>query len=212
MFIFPWQKLDANERLAAPILIRELGVLNALRVGRRIRRRAKAGEPFAALGEPTCEDDRLSREQIGPAVLLYQEAREVVDDARALALTEEVAVAAALIFLRAQLGELRRDELASLTPEGRAQFAEERGARFFNATMRWDEVSGERVRFTVTSCRFPPLCAAAGVPELAPVFCEVDARYFGTVEPDIVLTRPTRIAAGDPECAFTLSWRAPDQG
>ena len=82
MFIFPWQKLDANERLAAPILIRELGVLNALRVGRRIRRRAKR-RAFAALGEPTCEDDRLSREQIGPAVLLYQEAREVVDDARA---------------------------------------------------------------------------------------------------------------------------------
>ena len=77
--------------------------------------------------------------------------------------------------------------------------------------MRWDEVSGERVRFTVTSCRFPAV-RGGGCPELAPVFCEVDARYFGTVEPDIVLTRPTRIAAGDPECAFTLSWRAPDQG
>ncbi len=203
---FPWYKLDPNERIAAPILLKELGVLGALRVGRRIRRRMKRGEPFAEMPPPQGDDERLSREQIGPAVLLYQELQRVTSQAESMRITEEVVVEAGILFLRDTLGPLRRADLEQLDEAGREQFAKERGARFFNATMRWDEIGDDRVRFTVTACRFPRLCADCGVPELAPVFCRADARYFGTVEPDVTLTRPHTIAEGATECPFALQW------
>jgi Amt family ammonium transporter len=54
----------------------------------------------------------------------------------------------------------------------------------------------------------------AGVPELAPVFCKGDARFFGTVEPDVELIRPTMIATGGARCDFTLRFaeRPPRDG
>lgn len=203
---FPWFKLDPNERLAAPILVRELGVLGALRIGRAIRRLERTGAPFAELPAAESEQERLSREQIGPAILLYLVLRERFDQARALAITEEIVVEAACVFLRQSIGSLRRAELEALDEDGKQAFVKERGERFFNATVTWDEIGTERVRFTVTHCRFPPLCAAAGVPELAPVFCKGDARFFGTVEPDVELIRPHTIAGGATTCPFTLQW------
>lgn len=203
---FPWAKLDPNERIAAPILLRELGVWGALLVGRRIRRRQRAGEPFQLLAPPATEEERLSRDQIGPAILLYRELRERIGREEALRITEVVVVEAALIFLRETIGPLRRAELEALDEESKQAFVKERGRRFFNATVQWDEVSGERVRFTVKHCKFPPLCVAAGVPELAPLFCRADARYFGSVEPDVTLTRNQTIAEGAPTCPFLLEW------
>lgn len=209
---FPWARLDPNERLATPILLRELGVFKSLKVGRAIRRRQKKGDPFSHLEPPSTDEDRLSREQIGPAILLYQELLKVVDGDSAWRVTEEIVVEAACVFLRQSIGELRRDELATLDATGRERFVQERGRKFFNATVTWEEISGERVHFTVTHCKFPPLCVAAGVPELAPIFCKGDARYFGTIEPDVELKRPHTIAEGASTCAFRLGWNRPLDG
>ncbi len=192
---------------AALILLRELGLVRALRVGLSLARRQRAGEPFAALPPPENDAERLSRAQIGPAILLYQELLRFLPRDEALRLTERVVVVGAVAFLRRSIGRLRRAELAALDEPGRQRFVEARGARFFNATTRWDEVSAASVRFTVTHCRFPPLCQALGVPELAPVFCKGDERFFGSVEPDVVLERPHTLAEGAASCPFTLRFR-----
>jgi hypothetical protein len=44
----------------------------------------------------------------------------------------------------------------------------------------------------------------AGHPELAPLFCVGDARYFREVEAEAELLRPTTLAAGDDRCRFTI--------
>ncbi|MBU6163070.1 MAG: L-2-amino-thiazoline-4-carboxylic acid hydrolase [Myxococcales bacterium] len=204
MFSLLRYRLDINERIGAPILIRELGILGALSLGRRIRRRQKAGEPFVGFPEPLTDHDRLSREQIGPAIVLYTELRERVGQARALQITEEIVIEAACAFLHQTIGSLKRAELEALTPESVAEFSREKASKFFNATVEWQQLNGEAVHFHVVHCRFPPLCAEAGVPELAPVFCKGDARFFGTVEPDVELIRPTMIATGGTRCDFTL--------
>jgi len=207
---FPWYKLSADERVAAPILIRRLGVLRSLRVGRRIRRAERAGEPFAHLDPPATEQDRLSREQIGPAILLYRTLLEFVDRDEALSVCEEVVVEAAVIFLRESIGRLDRATIETLDEDAKQAFVKDRGEKFFNATVRWDQIDDEGVRFTVTACRFPPLCAECGVPELAPVFCKGDAKFFGTVEPDVTLTRTQTIAEGADVCPFALQWAERD--
>lgn len=199
-------KIDPTERLAIPILLRELGIFRSLRLGGRIRKRKDAGEPFAALEPPASEDERLSREQVGPAILLYQELQRFVDQREAYRITETVVVAGAVLFLGQTIGPLRRAELDAMDQAARDEFVKDRGGRFFNATVRWDQISGKEVAFTVLHCKFPPLCAAAGVPELAPVFCKGDEKFFGTVEPDVRLVRLQTIAGGAENCPFRLQW------
>ena len=53
---------------------------------------------------------------------------------------------------------------------------------------------------------FVRLCREAKVPELTPVFCAVDASYFGGVEPAVSLERPTTLAQGGPCCDFRLQF------
>ena len=204
--IFPWFKLDPNERLAARILIREIGVFGALGLGRWIRKEAKRGRPFDEIEAADCKEERLSRAQIGPAILMYEGLRARVGKERALRITEEVVVEAACLFLRDSIGPLRRRDLERLDPKRREGFVRERGNRFFNATVEWDEISSKAVVFTVKHCRFPPLCERLGVSELAPLFCKGDAKYFGTVEPDVSLARPRTIAGGSSDCLFDLRW------
>jgi hypothetical protein len=196
--------LDVNERIGAPILLRELGVLGALKVGRIVRQAKRRGEPFEAMAPPENEQDRLSREQIGPAIVLYRALRDHVGAQRALAITEAIVVEAACEFLRTTIGPLRRAELQQLDEAGVAAFAREKADRFFNATVDWQDISGDGLSFHVTHCRFPVLCAEVGVPELAPVFCAGDAKFFGTVEPDVELIRPSTIATGGVRCEFGL--------
>jgi hypothetical protein len=137
-------------------------------------------------------------------VLLLRALRDRVGAEAARAITGEAVAAGAIAFLRAALGPLRRAEIAALDDAGRRAFAADRAARFPNVTLAWDEVSPDRVAFTVTRCRLVELVAHAGHPELAPLFCAGDAAWFGGVEPGVLLDRPETIAAGGAACRFSL--------
>lgn len=204
-----WPKIDPNERYAAPVLLRELGIWRTLRVGPAVRAAVSRGEPFASLPAAADEREVLSREQIAGAIVLYRLLLPLVPQERAIAITQDVVVAAGAHFLRETLGTISQAEIASMSEEQRGEFARTRGARFFNATMRWDEISESHVRFTVTHCHFPILCAQVGVPELSPVFCAVDAHFFGNVEKGVVLERPDTIARGASACGFSLAFARP---
>ncbi len=129
--------------------------------------------------------------------------------AEALSITAEVIEAASIEFLTDTVGLLRRAELADLDDAGRAAFVADRGSRFANATVRWDHIGADRVEFTVTACHLVELVRRVGHPELAPTFCTGDARFFGSVEPNVVLVRSQTIAGGAATCPFHLSWRDP---
>jgi len=188
------------------LLIGRIGWLNSVRVLGLFLRWQWSREPFGGL--PPAEDDRerQSRAQIAPAILLYRALKRRAPES-AWELTESVVLMEGVRFLRKSLGRLELERLQTLSPVERREFVEIRGAKFFNATLRWDEVAADRVQFTVTSCRFPPLCVAAGVPELAPMFCRVDDAYFGKVEPGVTLERPATLAGGQDHCLFKLSIR-----
>ena len=191
-------------------LVKGLGWRNTWRVLRAMRSQQKQGEPFGHLPPPENERDSQSREQIGPAILLYKAIRSVApQDAQSI--TQRIILADGIRFLRKTLGRLSPARLAALPPEDREQFAQVRGERFFNATIQWDRIESDRVQFTVTDCRFPPLCKAANVPEIAPIFCLVDERYFGSVEENAVLERPFTIAEGAKTCPFTLRMSSQDR-
>lgn len=164
------------------------------------------GRPFRGLPPPQDRRELLSRRQAGPAILLYRALLPHLDADRALELTREVVLAGTVVFLGATIGPLSRDALVAMTTEARHEYVRCIGERFFNATLRWDEVSAERVRFTVTACLFPGLCRAAGAPAVAPLLCEGDAVYFGDVIGKVELSREHTIAGGAGECPFVLTW------
>ncbi len=204
----PWDRLDEDERIGAPVLIREIGVWRAMKAGRRVRRALRAGEPFAHLPPPANDAEQKSRAQIGRAIVLYRVLLRYMDAPRAKDVTEAVVVEAACHFLRQQLGSLSQETISAVPESERVAWIQAKGAKFFNATTTWDHISERAVDFTVTACVFPTLCKQAGVPELAPIFCAGDAKYFGTVEPNVTLDRPHTIAGGASTCAFHLRYGA----
>ena len=190
------------------VLVRRLGLRQALVVGARIKKREGRGEPFNALAPPADRNEALSRAQIGPAILMFEELSEVISSERAFEIAEEAILASGVVFMRRQLGRFDRAALAALTPSGREAFTKRAAKGFFNATMRWERVDADGVDFTITSCHFPGLCRAVGVPEMAPIFCRVDEAYFGRIEPTVELTRLRTLAEGGKDCPFQLRWRA----
>jgi predicted ArsR family transcriptional regulator len=188
-------------------LIDQLGVFGAAVVGWKVDAAQRRGEPFEQLGPPADDRERLSRQQAAPLLLLYRTLKERLgDETKALEIARAAALAGGRAFLARTLGKLDRATLDALDDDGRQRFADDKAYQFFNATLRWEHIGADEVRFTVTACHFPRLCAAVGMPELAPLFCETDAAYFGSVEPDVVLERPHTLATGGESCPFRLLW------
>ncbi len=191
---------------AARILWRRLG-LNALGVLAAVASAQRRGEPFAHLPAPRDLREELSRRQAAPAILLYRSLRRRLGPDEALAVTREVILEGTVIFLSFAIGPLDRGELMALPEAEREALVRRIAARFFNATVRWDEISAERLRLTVTRCLFPDLCREGGAPEVAPLLCQGDAVYFGEVLGTVELTRPTTLAEGGDRCPFDLRWK-----
>jgi hypothetical protein len=202
---------DPIEKAALDVMVRHLGWWRAVWYGLAVRRRVKRGEPFAHLPPPETEKEAQSRAQAGPAIVLYRCLRRVIGPEDAVDITTDAVEAGALVFLQQTIGPLNREVLAAMSPEERIAFVKERGEAFPNATVRWDRVDLEAVRFTVLDCRFVSLCAEVGHPELAPIFCKGDARFFGTVEPDVELIRTETLAAGGRMCPFLIQWKQPEE-
>lgn len=199
--------IDPTQIAGARILLAEIGVLDTLRAAATIAAAERRGEPFAALGPPDNENARLSREQIGPAILLYRALLALdYERKRALEVTERAVVAGAVTFLKQTIGRIDRDEIEAMNEAERDEFARSRGEKFFNATVEWNSIDEEAVDFTVTHCKFPPLCEAVGHPELAPLFCKGDAKFFGEVEEGVELIRPHMIATGASTCPFRIQF------
>ena len=197
---------DRTTWAALSILRRHLGLWTALRVGINVERRVKAGDPFKALPPATDDKERGSREQLGPALVLFEVLCGRVSSDTARTITAEVVEIGAHIFLRQSIGTLDLAHLSTLDEAERRAYVEARMARFPNADARIDFVEPDRVGFTVTSCRFVRLCREVGLPDLAPIFCAGDASYFGGIEPDVQLIRPQTLAAGGSCCPFELRY------
>ena len=124
---------DRTTWAALGILRRNLGLWTALRVGIAVERRVKAGEPFLSLPPAEDEKERGSREQLGPALVLFEELCGVVTSSEARRITADVVEIGAHIFLRQSIGVLDRSKLAAMDDAGRHAYVQARMSRFPNA-------------------------------------------------------------------------------
>ena len=197
---------------ALKVLLSALGLLGTCRVVWRVEKAKRAGAPFQQLGIAADEKESASRKQIQPAILLYQTLRELYDETRAISIASKVIEASAHEFLTGIIGRLDKHELVQLTEPARASYVMERLERIPNTEAKLDYARADGVQFTVSRCHFVELCHRLKLPELAPLFCAVDESYFGQVQKNVRLTRPTTLAKGGANCRFQLEFSSTDAG
>jgi len=198
------------QRAAVALLLRELRLRDLVPVLLSVVFASIKREPFRSFPKATDWRERGSRDQAGPAIVLYRALSRRLGTKRALEVCGHVIELGAVLFLSHSVGRLQREQIAQMSNVQREAFAKEKSGKFPNATMTWDEISTRGVRFTISKCRLAELARQTGHPELAPLFCRGDAKFFGQVEKDVTLTRPPTIADGASHCHFHIAWRDDD--
>lgn len=192
----------AATRVVWNVLRARLGLRRAVLLLLRVLRDQLRGEPFARLGAPADERDRLSRAQAGGLVLLD---RHVGALDRALA--DDVCRAA----VDAGAGLFLAEMIPFRTVEELRANAKSLVDRFFNAEGE-SQLDDTTLRFTVTRCRFTELLAAVGASHLMPLFCAADYAFFSRADrPEqnrdrlITLRRTQTRAEGAASCDFVFA-------
>ncbi|MDP7034015.1 MAG: L-2-amino-thiazoline-4-carboxylic acid hydrolase [Planctomycetota bacterium] len=207
--IYPWNVLLKIRWIAFKGLIRGLGLWGAIHVGWKVECAERRGEPWEEMEPPSSPEEAASREQAGGAILLYRELCRRIGDEQALALTRTIILDSSVPWMRYAVGSLDAVQYRKLSAEGRKSLVQEKSRSFFNMTIDSIHAEEDGAGFVVRHCRFPELCQAVGVPQLAPLFCEVDAHYFGGVEPSLVLSREETLATGGKCCPFVFHFNEP---
>ena len=192
-------------RAALKCLIRQVGFQKSVSLLGGLILDQIRGRPFHTLSKAIDRKERDSREQLGPAILVYQRLCKQYDQSRALEITRQVVIASGRVFLSTVLKSLDISYLISLPQDERENYLRPLLDPVPNAlyTLKFD--TNNRVYFTVQACRFAQLCTQLKVPELAPLFCEVDDYFFRHDLPQVDLERSTTIAHGGQQCPFILS-------
>jgi hypothetical protein len=200
----PQLRIFENERVALPILIRRLGLMSALGIVVRVQKAIYEELPYDDLPEAENEPERASREQLAPAISLYQELkrRELGDSA--LEITREVVLRAGMLFKERQLQKSEVEDIFAVDESKRQTAREELHKCYPNAELEWDYVGGDKARFTMTSCRIRKLCCQCNVPELTTIFCELDRMFLEEDNPRIMVEQSRRIADGANNCPFEI--------
>ena len=202
--VFTWQlELQITLR-SLGLLFRELSLTSFIRLVTRIVTLQVMGEPFRGLPAATTPGEIFSRRQIGPAIVLYKALRYQFSEQRSLAIAKVIIIDSTLVFLREAVGAINRQRLTNMSDSDKQSWLDRIAGQFLNATIRWNQVGHDSLSFTITHCYFPSLCRKSQTPELAPLFCQGDAVYFGEEQEGIVLTRPHTIAKGAADCLFEM--------
>jgi len=183
-------------------LLRRLSFRDTVRVMLLVGRDKLRGEPFAHLGPPRDERDRLSRRQCGDLVLLDRALRRIADAETALAIARQTAHAGAVPFLDAMLPDLDAARLRAVAPTLVGSFFNAEGLARINEERR-------ELTFTVERCRFVELLREVDAPHLTPLLCEADDVYFGRQRRPIRMTRTQTLGTGGDCCDFRFRLHEP---
>lgn len=209
-----WFDLRHGLPTALRVLVRELGLLRALRVVLALVWRDLTTRPFRALrdGPPPGPGERFTRRQLKPILLLDGVLRDRLPAERAREVLAEVVAQSGARFVLFNIEHPSRDTWETLDDEGRRELAGGMLDRFGNAEAELVEVSDGGLGFDVGRCHFVELTQRLGRPELASLFCAADSVAYGDRRLPIALEREHTLARGDPCCTFRFRFREPADG
>ena len=193
--------------IAIQQLLKTIGIGDTLTVFAGVARDAARGEPWKQIGPPADRNDALSRRQLGTAVLLERNLRNVATPERAREITAAIVHAASLVFLKNNVPVIRKKELLAMTPSRQKRYLRGIADKFFNADADLTLEGDTRLLFTVRCCRFVELIESIGEPGMATLFCEGDRDFFANHQPEIIFERPEKLSDGGQICDFQFCWK-----
>lgn len=208
-------ELSGGHTRALGVLRDHLGTLRALRAVAALVRRQATRDPFADLPPVAAEDvaEWLCRRQLGPVLHLADVLTQDLGLERAQArrvLAEVIAEVGALLLSR-RFPRLDPIAWARASPQARETVARAVFARLGNIFAADVDSTARTLSFDVRRCRFVELCAQVGQPDLAPLFCAADERFFQGAGAPVSLERTRTLATGAACCDFRFSLHAPEE-
>ncbi len=200
-------KLLMNLRIkkaAIKVLRKKLGWGKLIKVLPGLSKRQKLGEPWKGLAEPIDQKDKDSRALIGEAILLYRELLNMLTSEEAEQIIREVIIESAVMQLYSLIPKISKDQIMAMTPDARREKFCGIVEQFPNADWVMKKASEDEFEYSITRCRLVELIIEVGHPELADAFCMGDGIYFDRHQPDILLTRDTKIGSNDDTCNFNF--------
>ncbi len=165
------------------------------------------GEPWRKLAAPATEKERLSRKEMGQAVLLFRALRSRFGHERALKVIGEVVKEAAVIQIGSFIPKTLLENWRELDPETRDALLTEALNKFPNSHSESLYSDRDSFKYVISRCEFHELANGLGLPELATVFCAGDGLFFEREVPGAKFERPTTIASGGSCCDFRIRWK-----
>ena len=204
-----WFELTGGHAKAVSILVGHLGWVGAGRAAAGLARRQVFSDPFRDLPRPAADDVGawLTRRQLLPVILLddalQQDLGMPADRARAV-LGDLVADVGA-VLLKRRFPALEAATWAASEPEAREAVVRRVFARLGNIAAADVRSGDDWVALDVKGCTFVALCHAVGKPDLAPLFCAADGRFFDRPDAPVTLQRTTTLATGGACCDFRFA-------
>ncbi len=184
------------------LLLKSLGVFKTVRVLFFMAAKGLKGMPWKVLPPPEDKKEKLSREQAGPAVLLYRGLISCLPEEEAFALTAKIILESSVIFLETIIPLLTPDSISSMSKDEGLGYITNIADKFFNADMGRIDHDETSFSYQVTRCRFPELMEKVGHKELAPLFCQGDLLFFNEKQPHVTLARTVTLAKEGKPCDF----------
>ncbi|HOX29241.1 MAG TPA: L-2-amino-thiazoline-4-carboxylic acid hydrolase, partial [bacterium] len=178
-----------------------------LRMLAAVERDMRRGEPWRSLPPAYDKLERLSRRQIGTAVVLDRCLRRAIPPNEAREITASIVKTASVDFLGRNVPRLSRKKIQSMKPQKRSRYLMKIQRRFFNADADLHINNDESLDLTIYRCRFVELLEKIGERDMALIFCEGDRDFFENHQPEVVLDRPEKLSTGGRTCRFHFRWR-----
>lgn len=198
-----------GNKTAVKLLINRFGLKDALALALKLQWTLVTDNPFKTLNrknKPT-EQQKLSQRQMAPVVVLFQLLQEKgLSKQQSLEVLRELIGEVATEFLKFNVPVIQKESYSNKPYAEKLSVLGKVTGRFFNAEAELTLDENDNFKFNVTRCHFANYCRKLNVPELGPLFCSADKRFFDDYQKDIVFFRSKTIAGGDGCCDFTFSW------
>ncbi len=198
-------ELLIGQRLAFMTLWRRHGVSAALHISATVAVRLCCRNPFRSLPAARNAAERASRQQLAPALILFDVLRERgLSEQAAIAEVGAVVMVVAKAFLAYNIPKI--PAAADLPPSPAQRLVKFRllCRRFFNAQGHANAGS-DHFSFTVHHCLFASYCRQLGYASLASVFCQADRAYFEQQQSHVIFARSQTLADGGSHCDFSFT-------
>lgn len=198
---------------ALRLLIKELGLFRALKVGLLLKWRTLTRNPFAPMNKlkKPSTNETLSERQMAPLILGADILREMgLSPLEIRTLLEKLSRTVATAFLKFNIPIIRRVDFSSTSHADKVAILTGLTGKFFNAEAELSVDTDDNFSFTVNRCHFARYAEELGLGELATLFCEADESFFVDYQPDVAFARTHTLTGDGLPCDFRFRWKEPN--